>query len=72
MAQITIDIPEELEFMKNIPKNKWSQIAIEMLKSKINEASEIIKIAEKSKATEKDVEELTDKIKEGVWKKNKI
>lgn len=72
MAQITIDIPEELGFMKNIPKNKWSQIAIEMLKSKINEASEIIKIAEKSKATEKDVEELTDKIKEGVWKKNKI
>ncbi|MEK6843905.1 MAG: hypothetical protein AABX83_00610 [Nanoarchaeota archaeon] len=39
-----------------------------MLRAKIDEIAEIIRITEKSKATEKDAEELTNEIKEAVWK----
>ena len=68
MAQITIDIPDELEFMKDIPKEKWSEIAVSMIKSKLDEAEKIMKIAKKSQATEKDVDELTDKANKGMIK----
>ncbi len=67
MVKITIEIPEELEFIKKLPSTYWTIAASNILKAKINEIAEIIKIAEKSKAKEKDAEELTNEIKEAVW-----
>ena len=70
MAQITIDIPEEVEFLKKIPKDEWPQIAVEALQERIDEVANYNRILAKSKATEKDVEELTEEIKEGIWKRH--
>lgn len=70
MAKITIDIPEELEFMRKVPSIQWSLIAAKILQSKIEETARFQKIVSKSKATEEDVEELTNEIKEAVWKKH--
>jgi len=70
MVKITIDIPEELEFMKKIPSIKWSFIATKILQSKIEETACFQRTVSKSQATEEDVEELTDEIKEAIWKRH--
>ena len=70
MKTITIDIPEELDFMKNVSSKFWTAAVIEILKLKINKVAEIKRITSKSKATEKDVEELTENVKEAVWKQH--
>lgn len=67
MAKITIEIPEELDFIDRIPPIYWTVAVSKILKLRIKEIEEIMKIARESKATEKDVEELTDEIKDAVW-----
>lgn len=70
MKTISIDVPEDLDFMRNVPSKFWTAAVIEILKLKINKIAEIKRIASKSKATERDAEELTDKVKEAVWKQH--
>lgn len=73
MAQITIDIPE-ISF-KDFSKKKWERVAreaaLEAVKEKLEKLKKIERIKEiaaKSKATEKDVQELTDEINDAVAK----
>jgi hypothetical protein len=74
MAHITIDIPEIEN--TNIPREEWEKIvdkaARDAVERKMKELKwkRFKKIIAKSKATEKDVEELTDEIKEAVWKRH--
>jgi len=72
MAQITIDIDEN-EF-KNISKEQLKKFVEQAVIDKvrrIKESESFREILSKSKATEKDVEALTDEIKEAVWKRHK-
>ena len=66
--KITIDLPEELEFMKNIPSIYWKVATVKLLQEKMEEIAEIHRIVSKSQLTENDVEELTDKINNEISK----
>tara|TARA_Y100000310_G_scaffold331849_1_gene406225 strand:- start:1451 stop:1687 length:237 start_codon:yes stop_codon:yes gene_type:complete len=70
MTQITIDVPENEDFSKE----KWKKFLskkIEEQERKRQKWDEVREIVSKSQATEKDVEELTDMVKEAVWKRHK-
>jgi hypothetical protein len=68
MVKITIEIPDELEFLQErIPSAKWSFIATRVLQDRIKEIAEYNERLSRSEATEEDVKKLADEIKEGVW-----
>ncbi len=69
MAQITIDIPET-EFTKDLSREEFEKIAKDAIEREIKERKwkRFKKIISKSKATEKDVEELTKKAEESMRK----
>ena len=74
MVQISIDIPDELDRKAKMLKIEISLLLAQMLKERIKKLEEIEhfrEIVSKSKATDKDVEELTDKIKTAVWNHHK-
>ena len=62
MEKITLEIPEGLEFIRNISSVVLTAALLKILREKAKEIKEIDEIVSKSKLTEKDVEELTDKI----------
>jgi len=64
MEKITIELPEGLEFVKNVSSIVLTAALIKMLQNKAKEIREIDRIVAKSHLSEKDVEELTDKINE--------
>ena len=69
MTKITIEIPDEIDFLKRkISTIKWSYLATQILQEKIKKVARYNEILSKSKATENDVEELSSEIKEAVWK----
>ncbi len=69
MSKIEIEIPDEITFVKQkISKVEWSFLAMQMLQEKIRRVVRYNEILSKSKATEEDVEELSNEIKDGVWK----
>lgn len=68
MEKITIELPEGLEFIKNVSSVVLTAAVIKMLQERVKEIREIDKIVAKSHLTEKDVEELTDKINEAAAK----
>lgn len=68
MEKITIELPEGLEFIKNVSSVVLTAAVIKMLRDKAKEIKEIDKIVAKSHLTEKDVEELADKINEAAAK----
>src|SRR3989344_5988581 len=71
MTKITIDIPEEISFIKDkISQAEWSFLATRLLQSKIRKVIEYNRIISKSQATDEDVEELSSEIKEAVWKRH--
>ncbi|MEK6878362.1 MAG: hypothetical protein AABY22_02075 [Nanoarchaeota archaeon] len=67
MGKITIDLPEDLKFIEGVSSIELSMAMQKILRSRLDEAVRIKRIAGKSKATEKDVEDLTNEIKEAVW-----
>ena len=68
MVKIEIEIPDEIDFMREkIKPIEWSFIATKLLQERLNEISEYNRILSKSKATEKDVQEIADEIKEAIW-----
>lgn len=70
MTEIIIKIPDELETsIKRVPNVDWSILASKLIKSKLDRAMRFQKIVAKSKLTEKDVEELSDKINESLSKR---
>ncbi len=64
MEKITIELPEGLEFVKNVSTIVLTAALVKMLQNKAKEIREIDRIVAKSHLTEKDAEELTDKINE--------
>ncbi|MBU1204155.1 MAG: hypothetical protein KKG60_03760 [Nanoarchaeota archaeon] len=72
MAQITITIPEELKQDLNlISKEGWSSLARNLLKKEIERLSFLKSAVSNSKFTEKDVNELSDKVNESLSKRFK-
>lgn len=68
MAKITVEIPEELERKAKMLNIELSFLIEKILKEKLEKIERIKKIAAKSQATDKDVEELTLEIDEAMIK----
>ncbi len=69
MVKIEIEIPDEIAFLKDrISKAEWSFLAMRVLQEKLKRVVRYNQLLDKSQATEKDAEELSDEIKEAVWK----
>ena len=69
MEEISVKIPDDLAFMKNVSDIDWSILINKILRSKFEEISELKKIAAKSQLTEKDIEEFTNKINTALAKR---
>lgn len=69
MGKIEIEIPDEIEFVrKKIPTKEWSFLVMRILQEKIRKVVRYNEILSNSKATEEDVEEISNEIKNNVWK----
>ena len=70
MVNLTLAIPEDLKReMEKFPEINWSEIARRAMTAHAMKLKLMEKIVEKSKFTEKDVEELDHKIKAGLLKR---
>jgi len=70
MVNMTLAIPEELHTkMKQFTDIKWSEVARRAIEQRVNDLELINRIASKSKLTQKDAEELSEKIKKNAAKK---
>lgn len=70
MGTMTLAIPDELlKKMKQFREMKWSEVARRSIEQRIQDLETLDRIASKSKLTEKDVEELSKKIKASAAKK---
>lgn len=67
MTNMTFAIPSELiKLMKKHKEIKWSEIAREAIRHKVEELELMDRLASKSRLTEKDAIEIGRKIKEGM------
>jgi len=70
MPNITLSISEELHnVVKKHNEIKWSEIARRAISEQVTKLKLMDKLLEKSKFTEKDVEEIDHKIKKGLMKR---
>ena len=70
MTNLTLAIPDELaKKMKIFREIRWSEIARQAIEKRIQDLEFMNHIASKSKLTEKDVEELSKKIKASAAKR---
>jgi hypothetical protein len=68
MTNITLAIPEDLhEKMKKHSEIRWSEVVRKSLTQKVEMLDVMDKIAKKSKMTNKDVDEISSKIKKDVF-----
>jgi len=64
MVNMTLSIPEELhKKMKQMSDIRWSEIARRAIEQRVNDLETLNKLASKSKITDKDIEEISKKIK---------
>ncbi len=61
---------EIYERMKEYPEIRWSEVARKAIEERLALLDALNAIASKSKLTEKDVEELAEKVKHGIAKKH--
>ncbi len=72
MGELVIEIPEELkEEMKELPKVNWQLVVRRSLKHELKEILELKRIISKSKLTDEDVLELSEKINKSLSKRFK-
>jgi len=72
MGELVIEIPEELrEEMEELPKVNWQLVVRRSLKHELKEILELKRIISKSKLTEEDVLELSEKIDKSLSKRFK-
>ena len=70
MANMTLSVPDELhKEMKKMAEIKWSEVAREAFKEKIEERKMIERIVSKSKFTEKDAMEFGKMINKAATKR---
>jgi len=71
MANMTISVPNELKAMLDrYPEMNWSEVARQAWKNKAEQLELLNKLTERSKATDKDIEELGRLIKKGIANKH--
>ncbi|MBS3066597.1 hypothetical protein J4205_02120 [Candidatus Pacearchaeota archaeon] len=71
MTNMTLAVPEELnELMKKHKEIKWSEIARQAMWNQAKKIELMDKILSKSSLTEKDAEEIGNKIKKAIAKKH--
>lgn len=74
MVQITIDVPDELKQRAKMLNVELSFLIAKILGERLKEFDEIERFRQsiaKSKFTDKDVEELSDKINTAMWEHHK-
>jgi hypothetical protein len=69
MAELIVNIPEELKRKMESFKIDWSALTRDLLKKKVDELSELKSIVSKSKLTEEDALELGRKVNKSLAKK---
>ena len=62
MTEIKFKIPDELDFIKQISNIDWSLLFNRVVKEEMDKIAKLKKITLKSKLSDKDVDELTEKI----------
>ncbi len=62
MAQITIDIPDELEELKKVPKIQWQMLVQRKLREEFEKIAEFDRIVAKSKLTQEQADALSDEV----------
>lgn len=73
MPNITLAIPEKLhKQLKSHNEVRWSEVIRKILEKRLKDLEVMDEIASKSKFTEKDVEEIGEKIKEGIARRHGI
>ncbi|PIN91349.1 hypothetical protein COU57_00895 [Candidatus Pacearchaeota archaeon CG10_big_fil_rev_8_21_14_0_10_32_14] len=72
MTKISINLPNELEFIEKIPNIEWTLIIDKLIKEKLDKIAKLQMIINKSNLSEKDVEELSDKINLALSKRYSI
>ena len=72
MGNISISVPDDLkQKIANLEEVNWSAVARVAFEEKINQIEFLRKIISKSKLTEKDAKEISDKINISIAKKFK-
>ena len=72
MGELTIKIPEELkEEMEEFPEIEWQVVVRKLLRAQLKRMLEMKAIVAKSEFTEKDVEELSEKVDESLARRFK-
>jgi len=73
MVNVTVSVPEEMKKkMDEFAVINWSEVAREAFAEQISKMELLKALTSKSKATDKDVQELTKKIKAEVWKRHEM
>ena len=71
MASVSVSVPEEMkEKLDRFDTVNWSAVARKAFESQLSKLELMDRLTSKSKATDKDIEELSDKIKEGIAKRH--
>jgi len=72
MPNITLSVPDEVhKIIKKHREIRWSEIARRALLEQVEKLVIMDKIASKSKLTIKDIEEINEKVKKGIYTKIK-
>ena len=70
MANITLSIPDDLHMkMRKFSEIRWSEVARKAIQKKVKDLEMLDKLTSKSVLTEKDVEEISNKINKRLAKK---
>jgi len=73
MTNITLSIPDDLHSrMKHHSDIRWSEVARKAIEQRVDDLEIMDKITAKSKLTQKDADEIGEKIKESIAKKLNI
>ena len=70
---MTLSIPDELHRrMKKLSEIRWSEVARNAIENRVNDLEKINEIASKSKFTNKDALEISNKIKNNIAKRHNL
>ena len=73
MPNMTLAIPEELhQRMKKHAELRWSEIARRAIEERVTDTERMNELTSKSKLTQKDVDEISLKIKQGIAKRHRL
>ena len=73
MPNVTLAVPDDLhEKMKKHAEIRWSEVVRKTISDKIEDLELLDKLTKKSKLTQRDVDEIAEKIDSAVAKKLKL